>query len=87
MQTGNMIAVLGLCAGLTLGLSGCFGGKNVTVNITGSENEVHITAPGGYDTLAVAEGHCRSFKKKAIYNGRGEARGGVTVTNFKCMVR
>ena len=27
--------------------------------------------------LAVAEGHCRSFKKKAIFNGRGEGQGGV----------
>mgnify|MGYP006106912863 FL=1 len=80
------IAMSGLVMGLALGLSGCFG-KAGSVSVTGGETEIIITAPRGYDTLAVAEGHCGSFKRKAVFNGRGESRGGDIITQFKCMVR
>ena len=75
-----------ILTGFTMGLSGCLG-KTGAVSITGGEHELRITAPNGYDTLAVAKGHCNSFKKSAVFNGRGEGRGGVVVTNFKCMLR
>lgn len=87
MRFKHLFAVFGMSIGLAFGLSGCFGGKNMTVDIKGNETEIRITAPSGYDTLSVAEGHCRSFKKKAIFNGRGEGQGGITVTNFRCTVR
>ena len=83
LKTG--VVFTGLALGLTMGLGGC--AKKGEVTITGSENEITIVAPDGYDTLSVATGHCKSFKKKAIFNGRGEGRGGAIVTNFKCMLR
>jgi len=75
-----------ILAGLTMGLSGCLGSKG-EVSISGGEHELRINAPNGYDTLAVATGHCKSFNKSAVFNGRAEGQGGVTITNFKCMMR
>jgi hypothetical protein len=57
------IAMSGLVMGLALGLSGCFG-KAGSVSVTGGETEIIITAPRGYDTLAVAEGHCGVLKER-----------------------
>ncbi len=71
---------------LSLSLSGCFGSKDEVI-ISGGESEIRIIAPKGYDSLSVATSHCKSFKKSAIFNGRGEGRGGITVTNFKCALR
>ena len=86
LSTGGRFVMVGLVFGISLGLSGCFGKAN-DVAISGNDFEVRIAAPSGYDTLDVAKGHCQSYKKKAIFNGRGEGRSGVMVTNFKCMLR
>ncbi len=71
---------------LSLSLAGCFASKG-EVTMTGSANDIQITAPGGYDTLSVATSHCKSFKKSAIFNGRGEDRSGITVSHFKCTLQ
>jgi hypothetical protein len=75
-----------IVAGMALSVAGCFGDK-ATVKISGDADKISITAPPGYDSLAVAEGHCRSFKKKAVFNGRGEGAGQDQLTFFRCMVR
>jgi len=83
---GRTIVMTGLVIGLAVGLGGCFGNAG-SVSISGGETEIQITAPSGYDTLTVAEGHCRSFKRKAVFNGSGQSRGGDIFTKFKCMLR
>ncbi|MEX2449249.1 MAG: hypothetical protein WD407_00170 [Rhodospirillales bacterium] len=66
-------------------LAGC--SVKVGVKMNGDENRVQITAPDGYDTLGVAEKHCRSYKKKAVYAGRGEGHGKIITAHYNCMLR
>ncbi|MEQ8195969.1 MAG: hypothetical protein RIB59_15925 [Rhodospirillales bacterium] len=66
-------------------LAGC--SDKVDVKMSGDEAKMQIVAPNGYDTLGVAEKHCRSYEKKAVYAGRTEGHGSIRTTHYHCMVR
>ena len=82
-MTKRMVGFFLLALGVVL--AGC--SVKVDVKMNGDENRMQITAPDGYDTLGVAEKHCRSYKKKAVYAGRGEGQGGIITAHYNCMLR
>ncbi len=76
-----LFAVVGMGAVL----SGCLTKKGVS--ISGDENHIVINSSEGYDTLAVAQGHCGSYKRKAVFAGRNVGAGQDIISRFNCMVR